>query len=49
VDLYVDIIQYSAVGEVILLGDFISCIRSLQIPLNNFLVDVFCIWDIDLE
>ena len=43
VDLYVDIAQYSAVGEVILLGDFNSRTRALQIPLHNRFEDVYYI------
>ena len=49
VDLYVDIAQYSTVGEVILLGDFNSRTRALQIPLHNWFEDVYCIQEIDPE
>jgi hypothetical protein len=49
IDLYVDITQYSTVGEVILLGDFNSCTRALQIPLHDRSEDVFCIQEIDPE
>jgi hypothetical protein len=47
VDLYADITQYSMVGEVVLLGDFNSCTKALQIPLQNQSDDVFYIQEID--
>jgi hypothetical protein len=43
IDLYTSITQYSMVGEVILVGDFNSCTKALQIPLHDQLEDVFCI------
>ena len=42
IDLYTDITQYCAVGEVILLGDFNARTRDLQIPLHDRSKDVFC-------
>jgi hypothetical protein len=41
-NLYIDITQYSTIGEVILLGDFNTRTRALQIPLHNRFEDVFC-------
>lgn len=48
IDIYADITQLSSVGEVILIGDFNSHTRSLQIPFHNQSEDVFCIQEIDL-
>jgi hypothetical protein len=49
IDLYVGITQYSTVGEVVLLGDFNSHTKALQIPLHDWLDDMFCIREIDPE
>jgi len=46
-DLYISIIQYSIMGDIILLGDFNACTRALQIPLHDRSEDVFCIQEID--
>jgi hypothetical protein len=46
-DLYVGIIQYSTMGDIILLGDFNARTRALQIPLHDRSEDVFCIQETD--
>jgi hypothetical protein len=46
-DLYASIIQYSMMGDVILLGDFNARTRALQIPLHDRSEDVFCIQETD--
>jgi hypothetical protein len=47
IDLYDSITQYMDVGEVVLLGDFNSRTRALQIPLHDRPDDMFCIQKID--
>ena len=46
-DLYSGITQYSADGEVILMGDFNARTRDLQIPLHDRSEDVFCTEGLD--
>lgn len=49
IDLYIDITQYSADGEVILIGDFNARTRDLQITLHDQSEDVFCTKGIELD
>jgi hypothetical protein len=49
IDLYVGFTQCSMVGEVVLLGDFNSCTRALQILLHDWSYDMFYIQEVDLE
>ena len=48
-DLYIDIFQYSTMGEVILLGDFNAHTKALQIPLHDRSQDMFCIEEMNFE
>lgn len=41
-ELYANITQYSKIREVILLGDFNTCTKALQIPLYDHLENAFC-------
>lgn len=41
-ELYANITQNSKIREVILLGDFNTCTKALQIPLYDHLENAFC-------
>lgn len=42
-DSYASITQYSAIGDIILLGDFNARTKALHIPLHDSFEDAFCI------
>jgi hypothetical protein len=46
-DLYVDIVQYFALGEVILLREFNTRTKNRLIPLHDRIEDVFYLQEID--
>lgn len=46
---YIDIVQYSTLGDITLLEDFNVCTKAYQIPLHDKYGDAFLLHNIDLD